>query len=122
MKINIRKREFQIWGILAIAIIVVWLIVVSMLVNSKNNNKVAFLDIELKRFEGEVNSTLITYSSFSNYIYEQINLDEEIIATIYRANSASFEEKKYLEKNCIINYIINILVWKIMNLGNFTFI
>ena len=98
MKINIRKREFQLWGMLTIAIVVVWLIVISMLFASQNNNKKAFLDVELKRFEGEVNSTLITYESFSNYIFEQIDQDEEIISTIYQANSASVEEKEILRE------------------------
>ena len=98
MKTKIKEREFQIWGMLSMTIILVWIIVIWMLIDSKNSNEKAFLDVELKRFEGEVHSTLITYEAFSNYIYDEISDDDEIIWIMDQANSATNKEKEHLRQ------------------------
>ena len=94
MKISIREKEYTIWAVLAIIIVIVWAIVIWMLIESYSNNEKAFLNIELKRFEGEVQSTLKTYEAFSNYIYDEIAQDNEIIEIIYQANNASDDDEK----------------------------
>ncbi len=96
MQYNGKGKEYKIWRVLAVIIVAVWLISIGMLVNSHSNNKKLFLDGELKHFEGEVNSTLITYEAFSNYIFDEINDDEEVISILYEANTATEKEKEIL--------------------------
>lgn len=93
MKINIKEKEFKVWLGLTLVITIIWLIFVSMILQSGISNKRVFLDEELKRFQGEVNSTLITYEEFSNFIFDEINQDAEIISIMHQANYALEEEK-----------------------------
>ena len=93
MKLKIREKAFVLWGLLAIIILITWGIVVWLLITSHENNEKAFLEVELRRFKGEVQSTLKTYEVFSNYIYDEISQDEEIIAIMRQANEASDAEK-----------------------------
>lgn len=96
MKINIREKEFKIWLVVSILIVIVWSAVIWMLLEGREDNQASFLEEELKRFEGEVNSTLITYEEFSNYIFDEINKDQEILSIMDQANTASVQEK-YVE-------------------------
>lgn len=98
MKINMKKREFRVWGILSIVVMIVWLIIVAMIHKTHSNNKKSFLDVELKRFEGEINSTLLTYDAFSSYIFDEMIQDEEIMSIIDQANRGTVEEKEILRE------------------------
>lgn len=93
-----REKEFKIWSILAAILILIWIVVLLTINNSQNNNEKVFLEEELKRFEGEVNSTITTYQSFSNYIFDEINADEEILSMMYQANIADDIEKENIRK------------------------
>lgn len=96
MKINIREKEFQIWAIFSAIIILLWLIFIFNIINNKMYDEKTFLDTELKRFQGEIHSTLATYQSFSNYIFDETTLDKEVMSIMYQANTASDEEKAIL--------------------------
>lgn len=98
MKKYSKKKEFQIWAFFSITVVIAWVIVVWMLYGSHTDHKEAFLDLELKRYEGEVNSTLVTYETFSNYIFDELNQDDELLSIVHQANSASDEEKEILRK------------------------
>lgn len=76
--------------------ILFWSIFVGMFYNSHKESEKNLLDAELERFQGEVNSTLVSYEEFSNYIFDEINEDEEVLSLLYKANTASDEEKKIL--------------------------
>ncbi len=96
MRERLKEIEFKRWGLVTIVIIVVWSIVIAMMVSSYNKSKESILDSQLKRFEGEVKSTLITYGSFSNFIYDELSQDEEVMSILKSANSASDGEKEVL--------------------------
>lgn len=81
---------------LSVLVLIAWGITVGILYDSHKSSEKALLEIELELFEGEVNSTLITYEEFSNYIFDRIEDDDEIISIIHKANSASDAEKKLL--------------------------
>lgn len=68
------------------------------IINNRQENEEAFLQEKLKRFEGDVNSTLATYNVFSNYIFEEIN-SEEVTNLMYQANFATQAEKDLLREN-----------------------
>lgn len=96
VKSKLNSREFRLWGVLAILIIIIWLIFMSIIVSSKNHSENTFLDSQLNRFEGEVQSTLLTYESFSSYIFDEIEQDQDIMEIIYKANTSSDKEKEIL--------------------------
>ena len=98
MKIDMKKKEFQIWMILSILVTIVWISIVLVIFDNRNTNEKSFSDEKLKRFEGDVNSTLATYEVFSNYIFDEIEQDEEVKSIIYEANFASDEKKEILRK------------------------
>lgn len=77
-------------------ILLVWSIVVFLTFDNHESNKNDFLNIELKRFEGEIQSTLITYESFSNYIFDGIKDNCDILSIINQANFSSSKEKVVL--------------------------
>ena len=93
---KIREREFQIWVIFSIIIILLWSIFIWNIVTHTLDDEKAFLDIELKRFQGEIDSTLAIYQSFSNYIFDETILDKEVISIVDQANTASEKEKEIL--------------------------
>lgn len=95
MIIRIKEKEFKVWLIVSIVIVMVWASVIWMLSTSRNNNQIAFLEEELKGFEGEVQSTLITYEAFSNYIFDEIDQEEDI--KLIWVSSVAFSFAKYRE-------------------------
>lgn len=99
-----KEKEFWVWGILAIIIIIAWGITVRMLYLSYENSENAFLNAELQRFQGEVKSTLTTYEEFSNYIFDEISKDQETIGIIEEARLASQEEKELLRERLYNKY------------------
>lgn len=99
MKINFSGKEFKIWVILSVIIILLWSVVMIGIFGNRRNSKEVYLENEVNRLEGEVNSILLTYSNFSDYIFEEINKDEEIKHIMQQANSASIEEKEALREN-----------------------
>ncbi len=96
MEKKYKEKEFRIWGLASIIVILFWSIFVGMFYNSHKESEKNLLDAELERFQGEVNSTLVSYEEFSNYIFDEINEDEEVLSLLYKANTASDEEKKIL--------------------------
>ncbi|MFA5576374.1 MAG: diguanylate cyclase [Tissierellaceae bacterium] len=96
MRHNLREREFLIWAILAAFIITAWFTVLFLVISTFDNNKEAFLNADLKRFDGEVQSTLKTYESFSNYIFDEISSDKEVINIMRDASHATSGEKDLL--------------------------
>ncbi len=95
---KLKEKELKVWGILSIIVLLAWAMTVGVFYNNYKVKEVLFLDRELERFEGEVQSTLITYEEFSNYIFDEINQDEEILSIMYQANFASNEEKEILRE------------------------
>ncbi len=95
---NIRGKVFRLWLLVTIILTIVWMIVVWTIYDSQCSNEESFLNEELKRFEGEVSSTLITYKMFSNYIFDEINEDQEIMSIMSEANFASDQEKAILRE------------------------
>lgn len=93
---NFKKKEFQIWALLSVIVLVAWGVTVGLFYENYQAKKEIFLETELSRFEGEVNSTLISYGEFSNYIFDEIKRDEEILAIMSQANTAAEAEKKVL--------------------------
>ena len=98
MKKSIRAKEFQIWFVLSITVIIVLHLVVSGLIENRNENEEIFSNQEIKSFQGEVDSTLTTYQAFSDYIFDGINEDQEVLSIMYKANAASDEEKAVLRE------------------------
>ncbi len=98
MKQNFHKRKFTIFGIVASITIVIWATTVLVMLDSNKKNEQAFLNAELRKFDGQVQSILKTYESFSNYIYDDLNQDEEILSTMHQANGATIDEKDTLRK------------------------
>lgn len=90
---------FRIWGVLSAIILIIWLITVAMFYENFKMKENTYLETELQRFEGEVNSTLITYEEFANYIFDELNQDDEILSIISQANTASDTEKKVLRED-----------------------
>lgn len=85
-------------------VLIAWAITVNMFCENYQVKEGNFLNTELQRFEGEVNSTLITYSEFSNYIFDEINQDIEILSIMAQANQASIDEKEVL-RNRLYNKV-----------------
>lgn len=96
---KIKGKEFRAWGVLSVIILIIWLITVAMFYKNFKTKENTFLETELQRFEDEVNSTLITYEEFANYIFDKIDQDDEILSIISQANTASDAEKKVLREH-----------------------
>lgn len=73
---KIKKREFKIWLVLTIVVLLSFASFTLVIINNRQDNEAAFLKEKLNRFEGDVNSTLATYEVFSNYIFEKVNSEE----------------------------------------------
>ncbi len=69
------------------------------------NSKASYLDLQLKTFEGEVDSTLKTYETFSNYIHSEINRDAFVLKSLYEANTAP-ENRKAQLRSSLYNYLL----------------
>lgn len=95
---RLKEKQFQVWAVLAIIILITWGITVGMFYDNYKSKENTFLETELQRFESEVNSTLITYEEFANYIFDEINQDEEILSIMAQANSADDTEKAILRE------------------------
>lgn len=93
---NLKNRETKLWIVLSLLVLIAWGITVEILYDSQKSREETLLETELELFEGEINSTLITYEEFSNYIFDRIKDDEEIISIIHKANTASNGEKRLL--------------------------
>lgn len=65
---------------------------------NRNNSKKVYLESEIARLDSEVESILLTYSKFSDYIYEELNENKEMKTILEKANTASVEEKEVLRK------------------------
>lgn len=96
MRLILRQRKFLIWGILALFIVTAWFSALFFVFKAYETNKAALLEAELKRFNGEVQSTLRTYESFSNYIFDEISSDEEVLSIMRDASKATESEKDEL--------------------------
>ncbi len=83
---------------LTILIMVAWAVTVSLISKSFKTNKEKLLGVELRKFEGEVQSTLKTYESFSNYIYDELSNNKDVLQIMKAANYADKEEKDILRK------------------------
>lgn len=94
---KIKKREFKIWLVLTIVVLLSFASFTSVIINNRQDNEAAFLKEKLNRFEGDVNSTLATYEVFSNYIFEKVN-SEEVKEIMYQASFASAREKDILRE------------------------
>lgn len=98
MKSKWGDSKYLTWIVTIILIITIWVVVVAVLLDNHRENKATFLASELKRFEGEVQTTLETYGAFSHYIYDEISEDEAVISTMSRANNATEKEKNDLRE------------------------
>lgn len=95
---KLKEREFRLWILLTLVILIAWIVTVGMFHENFIMKENTFLETELQRFEGEVNSTLVTYEEFANYIFDEINQDDEIPFIISQANTVSEIEKEVLRE------------------------
>lgn len=98
MKFNFREKEFKLWIILSVIITILWSVVMAGIYNNQLNREEVYLENELFRLQGEVQSILLSYGKFSDYIYHEIDKDQEIKSIIEEANYASAEEKDLLRE------------------------
>ncbi|HZJ68532.1 MAG TPA: hypothetical protein VFD28_00800, partial [Candidatus Eisenbacteria bacterium] len=63
---------------------------------NRSDTEEVYLQNELQSLEGEVDSILLTYSKFSDYIFDELDQDQEIKDIMEKANSASISEKEVL--------------------------
>jgi len=98
VKFNAHKKEYVTGGVSVIFIVIIWSIVLWAGYGNQVDNKNDSLNAELKKFEGEVYATLKTYEVFSNYIYDEIEQDDEILSIMNQANNATDHEKSELRE------------------------
>lgn len=94
----LKEKEFQIWSILSILILTTWVITIGIFYDNYKSEQNTFLNSELERFSGEVYSTLTSYEEFANYIFDEIEQDEETISILHQANFATETKKDILRK------------------------
>ena len=101
MKFDFKKHECIIWGIFSILVLTICIFGMFATKESYQETRSSFLRMDIKNFEGKVNSTIKTYESFSNYIYDEIQDDEKILSIVSRANIADEKEKEKLRQELL---------------------
>lgn len=110
------NKEYTLWIILSIVIVMIWGVITILTFTSHNKKEESFWDSELRSFEGEVYSTLKTYEEFSNFLYQEINGSKEISEIMYQANFASKENKDKLRTD-----LYELLESSYLNMQNYYF-
>ena len=106
MKITTSNKGFRVWIIVSLILVLLWAIVINGIYDNQANNKKAYLDNELIRLEGEVDSILLTYENFSDYIFDELDQDQDIKDIMQAANIASEIEKNVL-RDKLYNKLLN---------------
>lgn len=96
MKTTFRGERFWIWVILSVILFLLWVVVMRGIATNRSDTEEIYLQNELQSLEGEVDSILLTYSKFSDYIFDELDQDQEIKDIMEKANSASISEKEVL--------------------------
>ncbi len=99
------KHPQTIWIVFTLTVLLLWSSIMYITYQSFLNNKASYLDLQLKTFEGEVDSTLKTYETFSNYIHSEINRDAFVLKSLYEANTAT-ENRKAQLRSSLYNYLL----------------
>lgn len=95
MKLNARK-EYSIWIKMLIISLILWSAILWLISQSYNNNLEVYLEAELQGLQSKVNTTMKAYEVFSNYLYDEVINQDEVLSIFSKAKDATFEEKVVL--------------------------
>jgi hypothetical protein len=87
------RKEYIIYLKVVMVVVVLWSMIIWMLFEGFHRSRDIYLTAEQDALQAKVSATLKTYEVFSNYIFEEIVANDEVLSLMHRANHANEEEK-----------------------------
>lgn len=118
MKINV-KEEYQLLIKIVLIVFALWLVIIWIIIDGYQQGQDIYFEAEQNALQSKVGATLKTYEVFSNYIFEEIINNEDVLSLMYQANHSEGKDQDAVRDelyNLLLKPYTNILTYNFRQL------